>query len=275
MSTALIRGNMLTQLANRGESATVETERLVREFLADKPGAWMPEDFFAPYELVERSLDDAEQKGRHALLRTIHQLLSKLFVEVEARKLSETESRQLLSAMVIAGKHELLEGSKYPSVVEFVFRYPEIFWSRVTPIPDLVSDREQFVQLLLDKLPKEAQKRIRCRPTPDESLLEHIVYAFGHRPEKKILGRALLNGEIVEVEMVLNGESFRGGIIRINERCKALINATELLQFPAHAELSAINLGEVSIEVPSPRNIANVAFTRFNDSLETSMFPRR
>ena len=83
MSIALIRGNMLTQLANRGESAVEETDRLLREFLADKSGPWLPEDFFAPFELVERSIDAATPEGKHTLLRLLHQLAGELFSVIE------------------------------------------------------------------------------------------------------------------------------------------------------------------------------------------------
>ena len=69
MSTALIRGNMLTQLANRGVSAVEPTEQLVHKFLTALPGPWLPEEFFAPYELIERSIKDASDDGKHSLLR--------------------------------------------------------------------------------------------------------------------------------------------------------------------------------------------------------------
>jgi hypothetical protein len=274
MSTALIRGNMLTQLANRGESAAGEIDRLIREFLADTPGPWMPEDFLAPYELLERSIDEASSDGRHFLLRMLHQLVSELFVDMEARKLNEAESRQMLGAMAVIGRHDLLRGSKYPNVLEFASRWPQLFWSRVFASPEIVSDREKFIRLLIEKLPSDLQKRIQLRPEPDESPFEHIAYIFGYRPAKKVLRRAILN-HMVEVEMILNGVLHKAGVVRINDRCKVVINENEFSGFPARAELPAVNLGEVVLEVPSPRNIANVTITRFNESLETTLFPRR
>jgi hypothetical protein len=80
---------------------------------------------------------------------------------------------------------------------------------------------------------------------------------------------------MVEVEMILNGVLHKAGVVRINDRCKVVINENEFSGFPARAELPAVNLGEVVLEVPSPRNIANVTITRFNESLETTLFPRR
>ena len=278
MSIALIRGNMLTQLANREKSAVEETDRVLREFLTDKPGPWLPEDFFAPYELVERSIDAATPEGKHTLLRLLHQLVGELFsvIELEARKLIEEESRQLLGTMAIVGKHEILQESKYPDVLEFAVRQPALFWHRVGAPVDIVSDRERFVEILVKRLPEKIRQRIQHRLAPAESLLEQIIYLFKNRPQKKVWGRALLKGEVVEVEMVLNGKLRKAGVVRITGRKNAIIiDGAEFNLFSHRTGLPAVPLGEVYVEVASQRNIANWASTRFNDSVETSMLLRR
>ena len=263
MSTALIRGNMLTQLANRGETMAMETKRLVRDFLADKPGAWMPEDFLAPYELVERSLDDATKDGRHLILRTIHQLLSELFFDVKVRKLTEAESRQLISAMFIAGKYELIEGTKYTSVIEFIYRYPDVFWGRVVQISDLTSDKRHFLKFLMKNIPDNIQDFKKNRI----GVFSCVEGLFG-RGKKVKLKRAFLNGAKIDVEMQLNGRPYKAVVVRINNRDKALIDVEELPKIHRRPSHKVTKLGEIIIDEATPRNIANAAFTRFNDLIE-------
>jgi hypothetical protein len=278
MSTALIRGNMLTHLGNRGTAAVEEADRLLREFLADKPGPWLPEDFFAPHELVERSIDAATPEGKHTLLRLLHQLVSELFfvIELEARRLNESESRQLLGAMTIISRHPILRGSRYTDVVEFAARRPELFWNRVTAFPEIVSDRERFIKILIGLLPKKCQKQIQAPLARQRNFLESIGRLVGIASQDTDFKQAYFKGEAVQVEVTLNGSLVTTGVVRINKGHSVFVNGDELEQIAKRRKLPHKNLGEVAIAAASAsvRNIRNATLSRLNDSFDTSLARR-
>ena len=264
MSTALIRGNMLTQLANRGESASEPIEQLVRKFLTSLPGPWLPEEFFAPYELIERSIRDASDGGRHSLLRALHQLINDLFEEVKARQLDESESRQLFGALSIVAEHPLIKGSQYPRLLDFAIKQSALFSSRVTAPPDIVSNPQKFLVSRFNRLTKTE------RYGPNAGLRAMLRHAYRaaqirHKYKSSAFQRAFVSGEPVEVEMRLNGVSRKSGLLRINNRDTIMLGFNELDAYYKRRDYPVVHIGEVILNQTSERSIANATNARVDD----------
>jgi len=259
---------MLTSLANCGETAESEADQLIRSFLAAKPGAWMPEDFLAPYELVERSIDNATKEGKDFLLRKLSQLLNERFIDVlTGPQLGEAESRQFLSAIIIVSKHNLVRGHLI-STFQFALKKPDLFWKRVIPCQDIVSNRDKFISSLVAKLPKDAQDEIR-KASSEHHFRQwmHCVFKtniFDFRTWQK--RRAFFRGELVPVSFNLNGKLERSGVIRVNDRLSMFLTEDDLILKSPGTNLDYYDLDSAEMVDPTQRSLANLTWTKVHDA---------
>lgn len=272
MSLALIRSNLLTELANRGEVAGEEVEQKVREFLADPPGPWLPEEFGAPYELLERSIEKASGLGKRVLIRSARLLINNLYEEMKSRRLTPAESRELLGTMAIAKGQPSLFSDSLPKVLFFAINKSAFFWRKVTPSEDIVgstdSDRKEFISSVWAKLPRETRKKF-MQPTRIRS-----KSAFGRRKigktSKLRFANVLRHGDLVEIGMSINGKQQEFVVLRLSDRDNFLFSTEELYNVPCSAENDLIpwtDLGQIRLRDTSPRTIANAIPRRLDQVL--------
>ena len=100
MSLALIRGNILTALANRNEHK--EVRKILCEDLGteiEKALQWLPEDMWAPHELIERSWQQAQPSGKALIENVVEELIQELTHKGTLSKVPEkrilVEAREL------------------------------------------------------------------------------------------------------------------------------------------------------------------------------------
>ncbi len=247
---------MLTAVANRGKAAQAEVERMVKDFLADPPGPWLPEEFSAPHELLERSITDASKEGKTILVTGVHRVLKALFADFSVRRLTVKESRELLGSLIVAVNHPL-DDQKNRAFLDFLYvaaKRPELFWEKVQPVEDIVGTsndaRKEFAERLWRKIPAPLKNHFfSLEPRPKPRLLR-FLQRWGK--EETRLQNALLDGEIVAVAYHLGTMSKQAYVVRTpsNEAIVLLSNPPWASNSPYHCDL-----GNASLKEASPRKV--------------------
>ena len=255
MSLALIRSDLLTDIANQGESAASAIAQSAREFLEDSPGPWLPEQFYSPYELIDRSLRNSTKVGKQALLSFLHQELRSLFRHFCTFKLDEKESRRLLAILALAKSHRALCTDELTILVFVAMNVENLFWSKVKQAPDIVgtkaNDRAEFISFLWSKIPKSQRDRV-------EELQETAIEVISTSGNSQSVH--FCEPLIVTIE---SGErTYEKGLMMVSDRVP-IVYAKEQIPETKNRLLPRVHLGTVRLHDTTSATLCNAIPSRW------------
>ncbi len=155
MSFALIRNDLLVDLANEGDASTIPVQTKVEEFLGKAPGAWLPEGFESGYQLIDRAIKNAKKSGKIILIKAARRVLNELGRAWTFKKLSLKESRQFLGAAILIAEHsELMPENSMDLIVplHLARERAATFWARVSAVKEIVGTKNEHKAKMLEGL---------------------------------------------------------------------------------------------------------------------------
>jgi len=155
MSFALMRIDLLVDLANEGEAATDPVQKQVDELLAKAPGAWLPDGYEASFQLVERAIKGANKRGKVILIKAARRVLNEYGRAWTFRKLTAKESRMFLGSAIIVADYPRLVPKNCMDLavpIQIARERPTSFWARVSATTEIVGFGEKHKQEMLDSL---------------------------------------------------------------------------------------------------------------------------
>lgn len=264
----MIRSNMLTALANKGHVALIEVERLVQEFLSDPVGDWLPDDFLAPHELLERSILECDEAGRTVIIDSVHRILTGLLSRFSARSLSETESRILFGALIVAVNHPLpkIRSSAYLDLLYLAVREPDVFWGKVQATKCILGDTDEEIKSFATELWNSIPDNIKNNylDKRDFGALEFgagLLSMIRDGPFKYRLN----SGEIVKIYAYVNGRPFNTGMLRTPSSRNVFFPLSYLSSIERIASFVASkNIGKWTLRNENSETISNAISTRLS-----------